>query len=418
MIYTADYLLPVSSGPIERGQMLVRDGGIIAVGRDIAELYPNEQIKEFSGCAILPGFVNCHTHIELTGLRGRMDGLPFLDWLRALGAEGRAQSRRFFEDGARSACRELLAGGTTTIGDISSHGVSETAITESGIRAVIFAEIIAFRSDEQTLSAIRQVFDSLPENNPLITNSVSIHTLFTVSPKALDLAVALARERRLPLAVHVAESLAEGDFMHGRGPLAEYHREIGIDWEIPEVSPIRYLADTGVLNASAVAAHCINVSPEDLDILASTGAAVAHCPTSNARLGHGIAPARDIIEREIVVGLGTDSTVSSDRLDMFQEMRTAILFARARERDPAAISAAEVLNMATLGSANALGLGDRIGSLEPGKRADFIAVELASVDSKANKCSSFDPVSVVVFTCGPEHVCFIAVDGMAIATGH
>lgn len=413
MIYTADYLLPVSSEPIKHGQMLVRDGEILAVGRNIAELYPTEQLTEFSGCAILPGFVNCHTHIELTGLRDRLDGLPFFDWLRALGAEGRAHPRQFFEDGARSACRELLAGGTTTIGDISSHGVSGNAVQEFGIRAVTFAEIIAFRSDEQTLSAVRQVFDSLPENDFLITNSVAIHTLFTVSPKALDLAVALARERELPLAVHSAESLAESDFMRGKGPIAAYHREIGIDWKVPKVSPIRYLADSGVLTATTLAAHGINVTPEDLDLLASTGAAVAHCPTSNAKLGHGIAPLRDMIEQKIVVGLGTDSAISSGRLDMFQEMRAAILFARARERDPAAPSAAEALQMATLGGANALGLGNSIGSLVPGKRADFIAVDLAQID-QPDGISCFDPVERVVFNCEPKNVRFVAVEGKDI----
>lgn len=412
MIYTADWLLPVSSEPIEHGQMLVRDGKIIAVGRNLDQQYLGEKVRKFSGCAILPGFVNSHTHIEFTSFRGRFDGLPFFSWLCEMGTAGRLAALQDFELGSEMACKEIIAGGTTTICEISTKGISPNIIRQSGLRAVVYYEITAlFRADEDAERLVHKTFDSMSEHSDLVTFGISPHAIYTVAPPLLELSAKLAEERDIRLAIHVAESNIELEFMQKRGEIADFYKQMAFSWKAVNVSPVEYLRDRGILSPRTIAVHCVHVNAKDLDILASTGTSVAHCPKSNAKLGHGIAPVREMLHREIPIGLGTDSAASNDKLDMFEEMRAAVLFAREREHDPMALSAAEALKMATLDGATVLGLADKIGSLEPGKDADFIAVDLKIPPTTG------DPVSHIVFCCGTEHVRYVAIQGRSLIGG-
>jgi cytosine/adenosine deaminase-related metal-dependent hydrolase len=396
-ILSADWVLPVEGEPIEDGAVAVEDGRVAAVG-PAAELGDGER---FHGAAIVPGFVNAHSHLEYAVYAGFGDGLAFAPWL-AVHIE--RKQRLGVEDTvaiARVGAAECLRSGVTCVGDASFSGASAAACAELGLRAVVHLEVFG-SGTEQLADRFRRNRDRFAHAySDLVRLGISPHAPYTVS---LDLYAACA-ELGLPIATHVAESAAEQEWLtRGTGPWEELAHMLPLP--LGETG-IRALAAAGLLSDRMVAAHCVHVDEEEIALLAAHGVGVAHCPRSNALLGCGIAPLRELREAGLRVGLGTDSPASTPSFDMFDELRAAIFAARARERDPLALSAREALELATLGSARALGLDSEIGSLVPGKHADLTVVSLEGSPYLPWE----DPAGGVVFGGSPERVLLTVVGG-------
>jgi 5-methylthioadenosine/S-adenosylhomocysteine deaminase len=398
-VYSADWVLPVDAPPIPGGGVSVHDGRIVAVGPAVKLEGEHEH---FDGAIIAPGFVNAHSHLEYAAYAGFGDGLPFGPWM-GLHIE---RKRRLDWDStlaiARLGAAECLAGGTTTVADVSFTGAGAIAADELGLRAIVHLEVFGAGADELGTRFVESGLRIEGALSDRVRLGVSPHAPYTASVELYRACL----ELKLPVATHLSESMSEQEWLlHGTG-----------DWAVtaehllppPGQTGIRLLAGEGLLRHPLVAAHCVVVDEEEIRLLADGGVAVVHCPRSNALLGCGAAPVTALLDAGIRVGLGTDSPASALSFDVFDEMRAAIWLARANARRADSMSVGAVLRLATLGSAEALSLEDEIGSLTPGKRADLCIVDLGG--------SAFDPVDdpVVALVLGgaPEHVCRTIVGGM------
>ncbi|MGH7578191.1 MAG: amidohydrolase family protein, partial [Longimicrobiales bacterium] len=379
---TARWLLPVSDDPIADAALLVGDDGRIAdAGPDHAvPTPPGVREIRLGEAALLPGLVNVHAHPELTAMRGLLEDLPFHEWIPAL-LRAKINARLDgddYLDCARYGCLEALRAGITTIGATEDSGASLDALIALGMRGVVYREVFGpspVRADA-AMAQLRDNVDAMCERaTDLVRVGISPHAPYTVSDRLYVLATELARAERLPVAVHAAESQAEHLLVtHGLGPFADALGRRGVSTPPRAPSTIALLDQLGVLDTRPLLIHCVRLSTDDVSRIAAAGAPVAHCPTANARLGHGIAPVTEMHEAGITVALGTDSVASNNRMDLLEEGRVAQVLQRARLAAPAALPAATLLRMATLDGARALGLDARIGSLERGKDADLCAV--------------------------------------------
>ena len=398
-VLSADWVVPVEGEPIENGAVVVEDGRIAAV-RGVEALGEGER---FAGAAIVPGFVNAHSHLEYAVYAGFGDGLTFDKWI-VLHTErkGRIGWDEFLAI-ARAGAAECLRSGITTVGDASFSGAAATACDELGLRAIVYLEVFG-RGLEHLESRYERnrarVEGALSERVRL---GISPHAPYTVSPELY----AACAELGLPIATHLAESEAEQRWLES----GEGSWQMFADILPPPLGEtgIRALARHGLLGPHVVAAHCVKVDAEEIALLAEHDAGVVHCPRSNALLGCGIAPLASLRGAGLRVGLGTDSPASTPSFDVFEELRTAIMAARAREERPDALSAAEALELATLASARALGLERETGSLVPGKRADLAVISLRGSPYVPWE----DPAVAVVFGGSPERVLLTLVDGEA-----
>ena len=396
-VLSADWVLPVEGDPIEHGAIAIEDGVIAAVG-PATELGEGEHFPE---SAIVPGFVNAHTHLEYAVYAGFGDGLSFGPWISTHVERKRRLERADMEAIARLGAAECLRSGITTVGDLAFSGASAHACSELGLRAIVYLEVFGHDGDE----ALRQFEEKRTYVEAALSDRVAVgvspHAPYTCSQEVYAAAMALD----LPVATHLNESQDELDWLlYGRGPwqpLAEMLVEPA------GVSGIRSLAAAGLLDERVAAAHCVKVDAEEIALLARHGVAVTHCPRSNALLGCGIAPLEELRAAGLRVGVGTDGVSSVPSHDFFEELRTVIATARARSERADALSASEALELATLGGARALGLDGTIGSLVPGKRADLTLVSL----SGSPYLPWEDPAAAVVYGGSPERITATLVDG-------
>jgi cytosine/adenosine deaminase-related metal-dependent hydrolase len=397
-VYSADWVLPVDGAPIEDGAVAVEDGRLAAVGT-AAELGTGER---FEGAAIVPGLVNAHSHLEYAVYAGFGDGLAFAPWI-ALHIERKA---RIGLDEmvaiARLGAAECLRSGITTTADYSYSGAAALAAAELGLRAVVYLEVFG-----QDPAAALEHFERArelvePSLSGLVGLGVSPHAPYSCSLEVFEACAGLG----LPVGTHLAESPAEQEWLvHGSGPMAALaHMYVEPRGE----TGTRSLARHGLLGPGMLAAHCVHVDAEEIELLAAADVAVAHCPRSNALLGCGIAPTAELLAAGIRVGLGTDSPASTPSFDAFEELRSAVFAARARVRSPDALSAESALSLATLGAARALGLDAEVGSLVPGKRADLAVVSL----ERSPYLPWEEPAAAVVFGGSPDRVLLTVVDGI------
>ena len=389
-VFAADWVVPVDAPPLEGGAVAFEDGRIVAVG---AERELGAADRRFDGAVIVPGFVNAHSHLEYAVYAGFGDGLDFGPWLMTHIARKRAVDWEGHVAIARAGAAQSLASGITTTADASFSGAAAIACAELGLRAVVYIEV--FGQDPERVAGFEEKRARVAgSTGDLVTVGVSPHAPYSVSEELYAACDALG----LPVATHLAESDAEQQWVAGgAGPWEQYADVLVAPYG---TTAIRRLAERGLLNERVVAAHCVRADAEEVELLARHGVAVAHCPRSNALLGCGLAPLRELLDAGVRVGLGTDSPASTPRIDMFDELRAAVYAARVRAHRADALLAPEALELATLGSARALGLDGEIGSLTPGKSADLAVISLAG--------SPFLPVedaaAAVVFGGAPERV--------------
>jgi 5-methylthioadenosine/S-adenosylhomocysteine deaminase len=376
-------------------------GGRIAAVLPAAEAlarYPSAERVSLPGHALLPGLINLHTHAAMSLMRGYADDMALMQWLktRIWPAEGKFASRDFVRDGTLLACAEMLLGGVTCMNDMYFFPeAAAEAVRESGMRAVLGIIIVdfpsAYAADADDYLAKGLALRDTLRDDPRISFSIAPHAPYTVGDKAFEKLLTYADELGLPIHIHVhetADEVREGVERHGVRPLQRLHR-------------------LGLLSPGFIAVHAVHLDKEEVALLAAHGCSVAHCPSSNLKLASGIAPVKRLLDAGINVGLGTDGAASNNRLDVFSEMRLAALLAKAESGDATAVPAAQALEMATINAAKALGLDAEIGSIETGKQADLVAVELGG----PGLIPCFDPVSHLVYAAGRENVTHVWVAG-------
>jgi len=418
-LYLADWVIPIARPPFRRGGIVVEGERIVAVGSEaqLRAQFPEAAVRDFGEAALLPGLVNVHAHVELTVLRGMVEDLPFVKWLAALTRLREWLSAEEVRESARAGVLEAIRSGQTTIVDVGATAAGFEALCESGVRGLFFQEVFGVRPEEaedNLRPVVERVRELCARASPGVRVGLSPHAPYTVSASLFRRVAEHARANALPLCIHIAESRAEVEFVrYGRGEFAQIHERRGVMWRAPGVSPIRYLHDLGVLAARPLLVHGVHMEDEDIALVAESGAAIAHCPKSNAKLGHGVAPLPEWVRAGIAVGVGTDGVVSNNACDLFEEARFGLLLQRAHRASPVLLSAELMLRLLTLGGARALSLDARIGSLEPGKDADFIAVDL----SGAHMRPVDDPIVALIFSARGSDVRFTAVGGRVLFDG-
>ena len=387
---SADWVLPVDGPPIAGGLIRYEDGAIVEVTSGRAP-------EHYADAAILPGFVNAHSHLEYAVYAGFGDGAPFGAWLRT-----HVERKRLLEPLemlaiARRGAADSLASGITTTADYSFSGAAATAASELGLRAIVYLEVFAV--DPAAAEAQFAETRSRIDETELVQIGVSPHAPYSCSVDVYRWCLSLG----IPVGTHLAESANEHEWLqHGAGPLRRLEALL-----VPPTGRRSVGTLESVLGPDLLCAHCVDLEPGEIALLADRDVPIAHCPRSNALLGCGIAPLSELRAAGVRVGLGTDSPASTPSFDVFEEMRAAILLARASARRPEALDAASVLGLATLDAARALRLDDRVGTLAPGKRADWTVVSLAGSPYHPVE----DPAAAVVFGGSPERVLTTVVDG-------
>lgn len=380
-IFAASYLLPITSPPIEGGAIAVEKGRIVAAGR-LSDLRASHAapVREFPDCVIMPGLVNAHTHLELTHfsswkLRKDIDYSPrtYVDWVVQVIKIRRALSHDELAVSLREGIRMCLEAGTTAVGEILTDRSLLPLYGASPLAGRLFMEAIGH--DPFRCAALKGELEESIGAFPCgsLLPGISPHAPHTLASGFLQEVVALARSRSLPAMIHLAESREETAFLHdSTGRIAtELYPLAGWESFIPpprRTTSTAWLDSLGILGPDIAAVHCVHVTPSDVAILRKRGAVCVLCPRSNERLDVGKAPASLLKKEGIPLALGTDSLASNDSLSMWDEMRFAI------DAYPAVFTPDELLEMSTVGAARALRLNGEIGSLEEGRRADFLVV--------------------------------------------
>lgn len=426
MLLTARYVLPVSAPHIEDGAVLVRGDRIEAVGTraELAAAHPDEPVHDFGLAVLMPGFVDLHTHLEYSVFRGAVDDVPYTSWKMQVSQKQERLGQQDWADSAVLGAMEALGSGITTVADITRSGYSLDAARQSGLGGVFYREVSTMDKSKVAARMSEAVEDiekwqAAADGTP-IEVGIAPHSPYTCHPSLFEAAADLAITRGLPAAIHLAGSKDEYDFVrYGSSALAQDFREQSgwrdVAWMPTGVSPVRYLLQWGLLKVPRLlAVHCVQVDEDDIAVLADNGVAIAHCPRCNAKLGMGIAPLPLFFEHGITVGLGTDSPASNNTVDPFDEMRIGLLLQRGVSGESdffRYFTARTFIRLATIWGARALGLEDEVGSLEPGKRADMIAVDLSS---SPHMVPTADPYSALVHAANQKDISMTMVAGRIV----
>jgi 5-methylthioadenosine/S-adenosylhomocysteine deaminase len=388
---------------IADGAVAIDGTDIVAVGTrdEVTRRYSGERTIDAAGKVVLPGLVNTHGHAPMVLYRGLADDLALMEWLQnyIFPAEAKTVSPEMVRVGTRLAALEMIQSGTTTYAEMYYfEEEAATVVKEAGLRAVLGQTVIQFPvADAPTPSAALERagrFIAAWRDDPLITPAVAPHAVYTLDRESLLASRDLARRHGVPLLIHLAES----------------EDEVTTIRERENMTPVQFLESIDFWPETVVAAHAIWVSADDIAILQRRGVGVSHNPESNMKLASGTAPVSAYLAADIPVGLGTDGAASNNDLDMFEAMRQTAFLHKLETGDPRAVPAPVVLEMATLGGAHVLGLADRIGSLEPGKRADVIIVGM----NRARQTPLYDPVSHLVYATHGDDVETTIVDGRVL----
>ena len=395
LIVQARWVAPVApdSGALADHALVVRDGAIVDLlpSALAARKWVADDTVTLDRHLLIPGLVNAHTHAAMNLFRGLADDLPLMTWLERhiWPAEGRWIGEPFVRDGTRLAAAEMIRSGTTCFGDM--YFFPETAarvVMEAGLRAALFAPILDFptpmgEGPEDYLRLTTQAADAW-RHEPRITIGFGPHAPYTVSDGPLRQVLTLAEELDAPVMMHVHETAGE------------IHSAVEANGE----RPLARLKQLGLLSPRLMAVHMTQLLDEEVQWVADTGTQVVHCPESNLKLASGFCPVQRLLDAGINVALGTDGAASNNDLDMIGETRTAALLAKGVSQRADAVSASQALRMATLNGARALGLENRVGSLEIGKQADMVAVDLGALETQP----VYDPVAQLVYAASRDQV--------------
>jgi len=391
--------------PVEDPVIGIRDGKIVFVAKAGSSPLRGDRAKETldaSGSLILPGLVNTHTHSPMVAFRGLADDLPLMDWLHhhIFPVEAKYVNREMVYDASRLAIAEMILSGTTTFCDgyFYVSGVAQAAM-DCGIRAVPGAGFLDLPfpdfPDPTNHAGIAEKFIAKwLGRSPLVTPALFCHSPYTCNPETIRVVKEAARKAGVPFLIHVAET----------------REEIAIMLKKHGLTSVRHLQRLGVLDEKTIAIHAVWVDDEEIDILSRCGVKVSHCPESNMKLASGFCPLTKMTDKGIVIGLGTDGAASNNDLDMFGEMDKAAKVDKVARMDPTVMKAETVLKMATIGGARVLGMEKEIGSIEPGKCADIILLDL----KKPHLTPLYNPYSHAVYAAAGSDVSTVIVNGKVL----
>lgn len=401
MIKNGTLLTMAPGGHVIKDGTVLIDGSMIALAGESADFkeFTAKTIIDATGKIIMPGLVNCHTHLPMSMFRGLADDLPLDVWLNEhiFPAEAEQVNPESVEQWSLHSCQELILGGVTTCCDGYFHEENVVnAMVQSGIRAIAGQGVIDFPApgvpdpglNVEYAAAYVKKMDSVSSR---IYPSVFCHSPYTCSKETLMAAKKAAADLGVLFQIHVAETKQEKEMIQ----------------ELGDQSIVSYLNGIGVLDSNTLMVHSIWISDADIQIIKQTGAKVAHCPESNMKLASGVCPAPQLIEQGVSVGLGTDGVASNNDLDLFSEMDTVAKLHKIIQMDPCVMDAKTTVQMATINGARALGLDQITGSIEPGKQADLILVDT----DKPHMTPMFDPYSAIVYSAKSSDVNTVMVDG-------
>ncbi len=393
--------------PVSAGDPCLADHSIAIHEDRIIDILPTESARnsyaagvehEYGQHALIPGLINAHTHAAMSLFRGLSDDIALMDWLQnhIWPAESKWVNEDFVQCGTELAVAEMLRSGTTCFNDMYFFpDITARVAQKAGIRACVglividFPTVWAGAADEYIEKGIA-VHDSF-RNDDLINTVFAPHAPYTVSDRPLEKIRSFAHEMDIPITMHVHETAHEIDEAVARTGMR----------------PLQRLAELGLVSPSLLAVHMTQLEQNEMDLLASSGCHVVHCPESNLKLASGFCPVSELHDRGINVALGTDGAASNNDLNMLGEMRCAALMAKGVAADPTALPASAALRMATINGARALGIDDHAGSLEPGKSADLVAINMDSIETTP----VYDPVSHLVYSCSREQVSDVWIAG-------
>jgi len=398
----ARWIIPVvpENQVLEHHSLAIKDGRIrgLLPSASARLRFQAEQEWDLAGQVLLPGLINAHTHASMSLLRGLADDLPLMTWLNhhIWPAEARWISEEFIQDGTQLAIAEMLRGGTTCFNDMYFFpDITGRVADVAGIRAVLGLIAIDFPSawagnGDEYLHKGLQVHDQF-RSHPLVHTAFAPHAPYSVADSVLERIQVLADELEIPTHIHLHET----------------HDEIHQSLQNHACRPISRLQRLGLLGPGLVAIHMTHLEEDEISLFAAGGGHVVHCPQSNLKLASGFCPVSRLLERGVNVALGTDGAASNNDLDMFSEMQCAALLAKGIAADASALPAAKALSMATIHGARALGLEQETGSLEVGKSADLIAVDLQRLETQP----VYHPISQLVYAVGRDQVRHVWVAG-------
>ncbi|MET0026142.1 MAG: TRZ/ATZ family hydrolase [Candidatus Thiodiazotropha sp.] len=410
LLIHAEWIVPViPENQVLQGYALAVHGGkILALlpSQEAEQHYQAEQRHDLSGHALIPGLINAHTHAAMSLLRGLADDLPLMTWLNEhiWPAEAKWISEEFIHDGSQLAIAEMLLSGTTCFNDMYFFpDITGRVADHAGIRAVLGLIAIDFPSawaadGDEYLRKGLAVHDQF-RAHPRIHTAFAPHAPYSVGDPILKRVQVLADELEIPIHMHVHETrdeIVQGMQQHGNRPMQR-------------------LQELGLLSPGLTAVHMTQLEADEIETFAASGAHAVHCPESNLKLASGFCPVVPLLEAGVNLALGTDGAASNNDLDMFGEMRTAALLAKGVSGNARALPAAQALAMATINGARALGLQEITGSLEVGKSADMVAVDLGRIPTQP----LYNPVSQLVYASGREQVRHVWVAGQhLVSQGH
>lgn len=389
---------------IADGAVAIRGDHITAVGELAAmDTQQARKVIDARGGIVMPGLVNTHTHAAMTLFRGLADDLPLMNWLNdhIFPAEATLDRRKVY-CGALLACAEMIMSGTTTFCDmyLFEDAVARAA-QQAGMRAVVGEVLFDFPSPhygpiEEGFAYTEKLLEAY-QGDPLVTVAVEPHSPYLCAPAVLTRASDLAQRHRVPMVIHLSETAAE---------VATLRQRFGL-------TPVEHLEALGILAPNVLACHCVALTAEDIQRLKRYDVKVSHNPESNMKLASGIAPVPQLLAAGVCVGLGTDGAASNNNLDLFLEMDTAAKLHKVQRLDPTVLDADTVLRMATMDGARALGLSDRIGSIEPGKKADLIVIDT----NRPHLVPMYHPVSHLVYAAKGSDVTTVIINGRVVMEG-
>jgi 5-methylthioadenosine/S-adenosylhomocysteine deaminase len=406
LLVTGDYLLTFNQKKtvVERGSVAVKADRLVAIGEtsSVKEKIEAREVLDASGCLIMPGLINLHTHAAMTCFRGLADDLPLQEWLdeHIFPAEASHITEETVYWATLLAAVEMVKSGTTTFCDGYFYEDSAArAIATSGIRAIAGQGVVDFPAPgvpdpRINVKAAEAFVSRWQKNSPRLIPSIFCHSVYTCSPETLVAAKAICTEHKILFQIHLAENQAE---------LEETQQRYG-------KRPVGHLLSLGLLDQDTLCHHAVRVNEEEIELLAQSGVGISHNPESNMKLASGVAPLPKMLSAGVKVGLGTDGCASNNNLDLFQEMDKAAKLHKVHQGDPSLSSAVQIVEMATRGGAAALGMADILGSLEPGKKADLITIDL----NQPHLTPMYEPCSHLVYAARGADVRDVIVDGRIV----
>ena len=405
-ILQPDWIVTVNSSfeVLQDYAVVIEDNRILSLTSidEIIDLpfYQQAELVRLPDCALLPGLVNSHTHASMSLFRGMADDLPLMEWLteHIWPAEARWVDSQFAADGFKLAAAEMIRSGTTCLNDMF-YFPDEIArcAQQIGMRSVVGLIVLDFPSPwaktaDEYLHKALAVHDEIREFS-LVSSALAPHAPYTVSDEPLRQIAMYSNELDVPVHMHLHETAAE---------VAEAQQNNG-------QRPLERLDQLNLLNSNLIAVHMTELDEFEIERIAEAGVNVAHCPESNLKLGSGFCPVASLLEKGVNVCLGTDGAASNNDLDLLGEMRTAAMLAKGSSGNASACNARQAIEMATINGARALGMADRIGSIEVGKCADLIAINLASLNTQP----LYEPVTQIVYAAASRQVSHVWIDGVA-----